>query len=359
MDFKNRFARLSMQVSQAKLDAFLVTHPTDIYYLTGLQLSAGKILIKGVNAVLLVDGRYFELCQKQSPIPCKLYDEKIFWDFLNDVKTIGIDGENTQHQAFIDFEKECQDHACAVISTRGILTALRAIKDPLEIKRLKKAADLGSLGFDYLLDNLKEGVSEEELALGLEIFWRQKGAMGLSFEPIIAFGTNSSMPHYRAGKALLKKGQIVLFDIGVNLDHYHSDMTRVVFFGEVDNELKKIRAIVEQAYLAALNLCHPGTLISDLDEAARSVIRNEGYGDKFTHSLGHGVGLDVHEFPTLRRHPKQPDLKLEEGMAITIEPGIYLPNLGGVRIEDTVVIQKDGYQNLTNRKTYNEVMQVV
>jgi Xaa-Pro aminopeptidase len=154
------------------------------------------------------------------------------------------------------------------------------------------------------------------------------------------------MPHYKTSNVPLKKGDIVLLDIGVTLNHYHSDMTRTVFFGPPQKELAKIYEITKLAKEAALKLTKPGVKIKALDEAARSHIEKKGYGDKFSHGLGHGVGLEVHEAPSVNGKSKA---ILEEGMVITVEPGIYLPKLGGVRLEDTVVVTKSGYQSLTNR----------
>lgn len=157
------------------------------------------------------------------------------------------------------------------------------------------------------------------------------------------------MPHYRAGNTKLKQGMPILIDIGVNYRHYHSDMTRVVFLGEPDPKLKTIYHIVEKAQKEALQLCKPGTLIGELDRAARGYIESQGYGDHFGHGLGHGVGLEIHELPNVRNKPPFNSMVLLPGMVITIEPGIYIPDIGGVRIEDTIVITENGHENLTER----------
>ena len=199
----------------------------------------------------------------------------------------------------------------------------------------------------YVLSLLKEEISEAELALELEFFWKKRGAKKLAFDPIIAFGANSSMPHYRAGLAKLQSHTSILIDIGVVLSHYHSDMTRVVHFGTPTSVIEKIYSIVEEAKARALALCCPGTLVGELDRAARDWIASQGYGERFTHSLGHGVGLDIHEPPTIRDSGLYRTLPLQPGMVITIEPGIYLPGIGGVRLEDTVLITENGHENLT------------
>ncbi|MCH9703190.1 MAG: M24 family metallopeptidase, partial [Chlamydiae bacterium] len=186
------------------------------------------------------------------------------------------------------------------------------------------------------------------LVAELEIFWLQNGAAGVAFSPIVAFGENSSKPHYHPQDRPLREDDAVLIDIGVTLDHYHSDMTRVLLPKDPDPKMVEIYAVVKEAQKRALALCKPKSVVADLDAAARDYITECGYGDHFVHSLGHGIGLEVHEAPRLYKEGADVDLRLEAGMAITIEPGIYLPGIGGVRIEDTVVITNEGHINLTN-----------
>lgn len=324
--------------------AVLVTNPIDIYYLTGLTLSAGSLVVRHEGSFLLVDGRYIEACKESSPVPAYLTEEgKLFQRIQG---TLIVDQDQISYGAYLKLEEEAKKAGVKLKALSSFVTPLRAIKDANEIALLKEAADLGSEGFDFASSLLKEGITEEEVACELDCFWRKKGSQGVAFEPIIAFGANSAMPHYRASTTALKRGDIALIDIGVKWKHYHSDMTRVVFFGEVDPKLKTIHAVVKQAVEAALSRLKPGILSGDLDLAARQVIVDAGYGDNFTHNLGHGVGLEIHEFPFLKKGSSIP---LQEGMVVTIEPGIYLPHLGGVRLEDTVVITKDGYENLTKR----------
>ena len=155
------------------------------------------------------------------------------------------------------------------------------------------------------------------------------------------------MPHYKTGDAVLKDGDIVLIDIGVSLNHYHSDMTRVVFFGKPSSELKKLYAVVQESQEAALKICKPGTAVAALDQAARSVMKRENVEKYFVHSLGHGIGIETHEFPRIKDGGEDGKVLLKEGMVITIEPGLYLPGIGGVRYEDMVLITKDGYEKIT------------
>ncbi|KAF3362516.1 Xaa-Pro dipeptidase [Chlamydiales bacterium STE3] len=355
MNYFIRISRLQNKMEEKHCSAFLVTNLVDIFYLTGLVLSAGKILVTSEQAILMVDGRYIEVCRANSPIPVVLAEKNTLWDLLERQPHLAIDSEAISYQSFLDLQEEANKRSIILTPLRGMFQSLRAIKESEEIAKLKDSANLCVSGFEFLLTQLKEGVSEQNLATRLEQYWKNQGRTSLSFEPIIAFGANSSMPHYRAGNTLLKKGDLVLIDIGVALDHYHSDMTRVVFFGEENAQLKEIYEIVLAAFNKAIALCQPGTLIGDLDEAARSVIREAGYGDYFNHSLGHGVGLEVHEFPIIKQKMSYSQQSLQEGMVITVEPGIYLPEIGGIRIEDTIVITKDGCESLIQSKFYHRV----
>lgn len=358
MAFKERVKNLQKELAHQKVDALLVDDVINLYYLTGLQLSEGKLIVHKKGAHLLADSRYYELCKKSCPFPVKLYSGlKSLEDLLKDecsfVKTFAFDSTSTTYQNYENLKKSFKKvgRKIELEAVAGLVSNLRGIKDTDEIKRLRAAAVLGAKGFDFICSQLRKGITEIELANAVEIFWKQHGAKGLAFDPIIAFGANGAMPHYRAGNVKLKKGDPVLIDIGVLLDHYHSDMTRVVYFGEPDPQILEIHAIVQEAQKRALKLCKPGSTIGALDRAAREYIEKQGYGDKFIHRLGHGVGLQIHEWPSLKNEEPYKNVKLEEGVVITIEPGIYISGLGGVRIEDTVVITKKGHENLTNRPT--------
>ncbi len=353
MSYADRLHRVQQILQQKGCDALLVEDGINLYYLTGLELSAGTLIVQESGAHLFVDNRYYELCKKRSPFPVVLIDQGVISDLLGhpecaSIRNLGFNSESLSFKAYQEMENKLKGKVI-LVPLDNPMNSIRAIKDSDEIALLKEAADLGSKGFDFVCTLLKEGISEAEVARELEIFWKRLGSKGVAFDPIIAFGANSSMPHYRAGEAKLQRGEPVLIDIGVNLKHYHSDMTRVVFFGEPKQPMREIYDIVLQAQEAALKVCKPGTLIGEVDQAARGLIAAAGYGERFTHSIGHGIGLEIHEYPILRNKPPMKDVPLQIGMAITIEPGIYLPGVGGVRIEDTVIITGTGYENLTNR----------
>jgi Xaa-Pro aminopeptidase len=364
MPYVQRQENVKQVLKSRSLDAFIIDDQTNLYYLTGLEMSAGRLLITTKNSALFVDNRYYEACQNQSSAEVFLTDKEPFSAVMlkpeyNFIKTLGFDSENTSYKAFTDLEnltvklKEQSSGRSNIklIALENPVKTLRMIKEPKEIELLKKAAILGSNGFDYVCSLLKTGVKEIEVSQKLEIFWKERGAKGPAFEPIIAFGKNSSMPHYRSGSAELKRGDVVLVDIGVNVDHYQSDMTRMVFFGQPLEQISVIHPIVQRAQQVALEICKPGTLIKDIDAKAREFIESQGYGENFTHGIGHGVGLDIHELPNMRFQSALSGLELKPGMVLTVEPGIYLPKIGGVRIEDTIVITDTGYESLTNRPT--------
>lgn len=348
MNHKKRVENVQEHLKKLGCEALLVDDVVNLYYLTGINLSTGSLLITQEEAVLLVDGRYEELCKKNAPMKVSLTPPTTVKDLLSGVASLGFNTETLSYKGYLDLKKQLPD-SVKLMPLDNIIREMRGIKDPEEIALLREAGKLGAEGFDFVCTLITEGITEAEIATELEIFWKRKGSRGLAFEPIIAFGTNTSMPHYRAAASKLEQGQSIQIDIGVNDRHYHSDMSRVVFFGPPSDHIKAIYNIVLRAQMEALNKCRPGILVGDLDETARQIITKAGYGAYFTHSLGHGVGLEIHEYPLLRNKAPYSEVVLKPGMVITIEPGIYLPGIGGVRIEDTVVITDAGYEDLTNR----------
>jgi Xaa-Pro aminopeptidase len=340
--FSNRLSKLQLLFKAWKADGCLIENPLDLFYLTGLQLSLGILVVLPTTVKLFVDGRYIDFAKKNSPFPVELLSQEAVGLCLRSIRTLAFDSYST---TVLRYEQLKKLYSGILIGISRPLKELRCIKDALELKAMRKSAAIVWKGFEHIRRSLKTGITEKELALSFELFCRKHGAEKLSFDPIIAFGKNSAYPHYRAGNVKLKKDQLVLIDIGVVVDHYHSDMTRTIFFGKPDPRLILLETVVKQAHAAALALCKNGTKIGELDKAARNVIQKAGLQELILHSLGHGVGLEIHEFPQLKYRGEDQNLILREGMVITIEPGLYLPGTGGIRYEDTIVITPKGYTN--------------
>jgi Xaa-Pro aminopeptidase len=336
-------SRLKKFQQSLAADGCIVDDPVDLFYLTGIDVSLGRLVVKKRDARFFVDGRYLEKCQKGKCVKAELHTKEAVQKFTARLKTVGFDSEAATVASYEKL-KNCFDGKLRPLVRP--LKLLRAVKDKTEIASMKKSAQVLWKGFEHVKKQIKTGITELELAKEFEIFCLKAGASGLSFEPIIGFGANTAMPHYRSGGRKLKKGDLILIDIGVMVDSYASDMTRVVHFGKIDPRLVRLERVVKAAHAAALKLCKPGTRIGKLDEAARKVMREAKMEHLFVHSLGHGIGLETHEFPRIKHDSEDKNCILEEGMVFTIEPGLYLPGIGGVRHEDTIVITAAGYQNL-------------
>jgi Xaa-Pro aminopeptidase len=351
----NRVKELQKQLVSLGMDVLYTDNLIDIYYITGIPLSLGKLFITPKKVTLVVDARYFEACQKKAACEVVLLDQTGYAAFLKKLLrkqtfVFGFDGASLTFDHLETFKKLLKKHTKGQVKAKNFsapFQTLRACKDKKELQELKKAADLGSKGFDFVLDNLKVGITEIQIANKLDAFWKDNGGNGLAFDPIIAFGKNASMPHYHPKQVKLKAGDQVLIDIGVKVGPYHSDMTRTVFFKKAPSKkLSEVYEVVREAQELAIKACRSGVTCKELDDIARKHIEKSGYGKYFSHSLGHGVGLEIHEFPALSSASQA---TLQEGMVVTIEPGIYISSLGGVRIEDTVIVQKNKALDITKR----------
>jgi Xaa-Pro aminopeptidase len=339
----------AFQKKLKKMDshAALIENPVDLLYLTGLLLSAGKLFITATAARLFVDGRYLEKAAKQSPIKTLLSEEAAIEAFLKTqkIKTLSFDSKSTNYDRFLHLQLQLKKQKIQLSPIADQLKDLRLIKDAEELKMMRLSARLLWKGFKHIQKILKPGMTEREVARQFEAYVGSLGAEGNAFEPIIAFGPNTSMPHHRAGDKKLKAGEPVLVDIGVVYKNYRSDMTRMISPKRPSALFKKYYHIVREAQQAALNLCYPGMPIQALDNAAREVMARQGVEEHFLHSLGHGIGLETHEFPRISHAGEDKDTLLKPGMVITIEPGLYLPGQFGIRYEDTIAITKQGYEN--------------
>lgn len=345
-----RLRTLREKLSERGCDAFLFEDPISLYYLTGLHLSSGQLLVyRHEEMHLLVDKRYLEGAKERFPEAAREGGEEAFLNLLkkSSLRHLAISDRTAYGRV-----EALRSSLLPEVELRPLANPLieqRMIKDGEELQKMRRAAQVTAEGFDFLCQRLCVGVTEQQLANELAIFWLKKGGYRLAFDPIIAFEPRNSQPHYTPQNLPLHRGQSVLIDIGAQVDHYLSDMTRTLFFGEPHPKMLEIYQVVRAAQEAALARCAPGITCGALDETARDLIAKAGYGDAFTHSLGHSLGLEIHEPPRLREKTTDGERPLQPGMTITIEPGIYLPTIGGVRIEDTIAITTTGYEDLIQR----------
>lgn len=320
-----------------------------LFYLTGFT-GEGALLLCQEEAILLTDSRYTEQAKREVP---DLSVKEVKGKYLSEVaelirsraiKRVAIASKRASH---FTVERLRELSGADLTPLEDPVACLRRRKDADEIKRIRQASQLAEASLEEILTRVKIGMSEREVALQLEWIMRAKGAEKGAFDLIIAAGENSALPHYRPNPGIrkLKPGELLLFDIGAQLDGYCSDMTRVVALGEVPVQAREVYDLVFRANRAGLAALRAGRRGVDVDAAARDVIAKAGYKERFGHGLGHGVGLEVHEGPSLS--PLSEDT-LEANMVVTVEPGVYLPGFGGVRIEELVVVTNDGCDVLTN-----------
>ena len=333
-------------------DALVVTHLPDVRWLTGFTGSSGAVALSKGGAALFTDGRYTTQARaeaagirvvigKGSPGA-----QAAVWLAERGAKKAGFDAVNTTVAALDGMRKALPagKRRSLLVATQGMVAKLREVKDADEIVKMRRAAALGCRLFEGVLTNLSAGETEAEIALAMEIEARRAGAEAMSFETIVASGKRSALPHGRASKAKLPHRGFVTLDFGVLLDGYCSDMTRTVHLGRATTREWDVYHSVLEAQQAGVSAVMPGAKCGDVDEAARSVLRKAKLERWFTHSTGHGVGLEIHEGPRLAAKQEQ---VLEPGMVVTIEPGVYLPGEFGVRIEDMVLVTEKGHEVLT------------
>lgn len=339
---KSHLKVFQLELKKKRVAACVIEHPIDLFYLTGMHFSEGSLIVTPTHAKLFVDGRYITAAKKGVQLPVALRESEGMAAFLKSkgCKRLIFDTAKTSYLRYLALKK-----IVPVKGVNGLLKRCRSEKGREEIARLKKSAVLLWKGFLNIRKSLKVGITEREVAKSFEIFCLEQCGGAVGFEPIIAFGSHSAMPHHHVTDRKLKPNDIVLIDIGVMVDGYHSDMTRVVFFGQPKAKMKRIYEVVHRAQQEALALCRPGVKLKVLDEAVREVFRRERLLKYYPHSLGHGVGLEVHEFPRISINGIDKEERVKPGMVFTIEPGLYIPNEFGVRYEDTIVITDDGYEN--------------
>jgi Xaa-Pro aminopeptidase len=355
MDHRGRQQRLQNSLSANRLDALLVTHPPNLRYLCGFTGSSGALLFTGRKRVFITDGRYSEQARaevrsaqiviaRRGPLAAAAA-----WLSAHRKKgsrapsKIGIEGEHMTVAARSRLAGILPS-SVRLREAPALVEQARMVKDEEEIACLRAAVLLGASLFDRALEVIRPGVREAEVAAEMEYATRKAGAEAMSFETIIASGERSALPHGRASQAAIPGQGFVVCDFGVILSGYCSDMTRTVFVGRPSAEARGVYQAVKQAQQAAVDAVRPGISVGEVDRVARKSLQKSGLAKYFTHSTGHGVGLEIHEAP--RVAAGQTEI-LEPGMVITIEPGVYVPGKWGVRIEDMVVVTERGCEVLT------------
>lgn len=344
-----RFEKL-FEMLPDNVESTLITSDVNRRYFTGMKSSAGTVLAFRNKAYLLIDFRYIEKARETVKTAEVIESKELYKEISailrqEGVKNLAIEAMDITVSRLNMMKKhlKCVD----IIETDTLSNAinkLRSVKDEEEIGYIRKAQEIAEAAFDEILGFIREGVTEREIALELDRLMLEKGAEGISFDTIALAGENTSMPHGVPSDKKVQKGEFVLMDFGAVCNGYHSDMTRTVCVGEPDEEMKKIYNIVLSAQEKAISAAKAGISGKELDGVARRHICDEGYGECFGHSLGHGVGLEIHEQPNAAHSC---DKKLNEGTVITIEPGIYIAGKFGVRIEDFVILTENGCINLT------------
>lgn len=339
-----RLQALRAFIAGQDLTAVVVAKPENRRYFSGFTGSSGLLVVSADAARLITDFRYIEQAGKQAPdFAVVRHGSDMYETLAAEINALGGEriGFESDHTPWDDFRK-MSEFVGKLFPLH--LDKLRMVKDEAELAALRVAVRLADAAFDHILPYIRPGVSEREIALELEFFMRKKGAEKAAFDIIVASGQRSALPHGLAGEKRIAAGEFVTMDFGAVYEGYHSDITRTVVVGKVSSRQREIYDLVRAAQQAGLDAITAGKSGREVDGAARRVIGDAGYGEYFGHGLGHGVGLAIHEEPRLS---PVGDVVLAPNMTVTVEPGVYLPDWGGVRIEDTVVVTANGVQILT------------
>lgn len=339
-----RLKRLRDKI-KGNFDGFITLNPINLRYLIDFRGDSSTLLVTEDKVQLYVNEMYLEQAQKDCS-DVEIIPVKREWI---EILTKNLKKERVRRLAFESdisystYKKLASINGIELLPVENFLDSIRAIKDDEEISLIKKAAEIADLAFMHLKSFIKPGVKEQDLVAEFDYFVRKRGAV-VSFEPIILYGEASSLPHGISGAREIKSGGILLIDYGAKYDGYCSDATRTLFLGRPPREYSKLYNIVLKAQEEAEAVIKPGIPVCEVDRTARNVITKEGFGDKFIHTTGHGVGLEIHEYPRISDNN---GALIEKGMVLTVEPGIYIKGFGGIRIEDLVVVNDSGIEILT------------
>ena len=350
----DRLSRLREALQERGLDVLVVTQPENRRYLSGYRGETGALVISPRQAYLVTDFRFTEQAEREAPLFQVVREDRtqpLGGDFarrllhlLQDTgtKRVGFEGHHItllQYQAWAEALQGLE-----LVSVENLVEGMRAVKDEAELAIMREAVALTDSAYGYLRDHIRPGLSEKEVAWETEVYMRTHGAEKVAFDLIIAAGPNGAMPHARASERIVREGEPIVIDMGACLDGYHSDLTRTICLGQPDPKFLEMHHLVRRAQERAEEGIRAGMGAREADGLARRLIEEAGYGERFGHGLGHGVGLAIHEAPAVNRNSEE---VLRPGMVITVEPGIYIPGWGGVRIEDMAVIGEDGVEVLT------------
>lgn len=339
-----RLQSLRELLRNSELDGVIITKPENRVYYSGFTGSSGLLLITFNDAKLLTDFRYIEQAGKQAPdFQIIRHGSDMFETLQNQLRLSGLEKVGFEGDYITwDSHKRLNEIAPQAVSVH--LDGVRMVKDEAELALIKRAVELADNAFTHILPFFKPGVRERDIALELEFHMRKNGAEKSAFDIITASGTRSALPHGQASDKIIAVGDLVTMDFGAVYQGYHSDITRTVVIGKAAPKQREIYELVLTAQLAGVAAIVPGIPCREVDAVARTIISEAGYGEFFGHGLGHGLGLAIHEEPRLS---PPSEVILASGMVVTVEPGIYLPDWGGVRIEDTVVVSSAGAKVLT------------
>lgn len=344
---QNRLNKLRDALANIGADALITERDVNRRYLSGFTGSTGWVIVTEKDAFLVTDFRYIDQAQEQCPDFTVVNNQRKAVEAIAQVlKQTGVKRlafeSSLSYGSYAEWSQAFD--GVELVPTSGLLEKLRMYKEASEVEIVRKAVKIADDAFQHILGYIKPGVSESDIALELEFFMRRQGASGIGFDIIVASGPRGALPHGRASEKLIQAGELVTLDFGAQFQGYNSDITRTVAVGEPSAKMKEIYDIVLKAQIAGVDALRPGITGKEADAVTRDIITAAGYGDAYGHSAGHGLGMDVHELPNLSTVSP---FVLEPGMLVTMEPGIYVSGLGGVRIEDDVLITEEGHEVLT------------